>query len=234
MINMFSLRTIIDDILLIVRNNNISESEDLSRAQIAAWILAYKASILKERKDKEKDSEDVEEDSSLTELIETKGPLELIYVDDLDESHQFRRRTKKKIPMLLDNDPKNLFVVEDHEGCPIQFMNHNRRHFHDFRKYTHDELCYWYENGYIFIKGLGDCGRLLNIWITGLFSGEDDLDEDMDEDDIKIPGWMVPDIKKLIMNNELAFMLNRISDDDNNSTLDGIKPQAQAVTPNEK
>jgi hypothetical protein len=29
--NIFSLRTIIDDILLIVRNNNISESEDLSR-----------------------------------------------------------------------------------------------------------------------------------------------------------------------------------------------------------
>lgn len=29
--NVFSLRTLIDDILLIVRNNNISESEDLSR-----------------------------------------------------------------------------------------------------------------------------------------------------------------------------------------------------------
>nr|DAP33060.1 MAG TPA: hypothetical protein [Caudoviricetes sp.] len=37
--NMFSLRTLIDDILLIVRNNNISESEDLSRDQIASWIL---------------------------------------------------------------------------------------------------------------------------------------------------------------------------------------------------
>ena len=35
---------------------------------------------------------------------------------------------------------------------------------------------------------------------------------------------MIPDIKKLIMTNELAFMLNRPSDDDNNSTLDGIKP----------
>jgi len=35
---------------------------------------------------------------------------------------------------------------------------------------------------------------------------------------------MVPDIKKLIFNNELALMLNRPSDDSNNSTLDGIKP----------
>ena len=42
------------------------------------------------------------------------------------------------------------------------------------------------------------------------------------------------DIKKNILSNELSFMIARISDDDNNSTLDGIKPQAQAVTPNEK
>lgn len=44
---MFSLRTLIDDILLIVRNNNISESEDLSRDQIAAWVMAYKAYFAK-------------------------------------------------------------------------------------------------------------------------------------------------------------------------------------------
>lgn len=46
--NWFSLRTVIDDILLIVRNNNVSESEDLSRAQIASWILTYKAQLAKQ------------------------------------------------------------------------------------------------------------------------------------------------------------------------------------------
>lgn len=49
-------------------------------------------------------------------------------------------------------------------------------------------------------------------------------EDDPDEDDVKIPTWMVPDIKNLIMKNELSFMLQRPSDDDNNSTLDGIKP----------
>nr|DAV24014.1 MAG TPA: hypothetical protein [Bacteriophage sp.] len=44
---MFSLRTIVDDILLIVRNNNISESEDLSRAQISAWVMQYRAYLSK-------------------------------------------------------------------------------------------------------------------------------------------------------------------------------------------
>jgi len=52
-------------------------------------------------------------------------------------------------------------------------------------------------------------------------SGDED---DPDEEDIKIPTWMVPDIKNLIMKNELSFMLQRPSDDDNNATLDGIKP----------
>lgn len=45
--NAFSLRTIIDDILLLVRNNNISESEDFSRAQIRAWVMQYKALLIK-------------------------------------------------------------------------------------------------------------------------------------------------------------------------------------------
>jgi len=46
-----TLQEIIDDILLLVRNNNISESEDLSRAQIAVWVKAYRRAIWKERKD---------------------------------------------------------------------------------------------------------------------------------------------------------------------------------------
>ena len=46
--NVISLRTVIDDILLIVRNNNISESEDFSREQIAQWVKQYKAALTKE------------------------------------------------------------------------------------------------------------------------------------------------------------------------------------------
>lgn len=35
---------------------------------------------------------------------------------------------------------------------------------------------------------------------------------------------MIPDIKKAVMDNELRFMLNRPSDDSNNSTLASVKP----------
>jgi len=76
---------------------------------------------------------------------------------------------------------------------------------------------------------LQDQDELEYIYVLAIYEvPEDDADdedaEDPDEDDVQIPTWMVPDIKNLIMKNELAFMLQRPSDDDNNSTLDGIKP----------
>ena len=81
---------------------------------------------------------------------------------------------------------------------------------------------WWYENEYIYLEGLTDLNRLRFIWVTGAFT---DSDEDGDEDDIKIPGWMIPDIKAMIIKNELAFILNMPSDDDNNSTLTSVKPE---------
>ena len=234
--NIFSLRTMIDDILLLVRNNNISESEDLSRAQIAQWVLAYREALIKAKRDAENDS-DAEDETSLSQLVSSRGPLELQDEESLDDVPLFRKRTKEKIPQLVDKDPRNLFSVHDQIGQPIQEMVEQRRFFHYSRKYTGGDLCYWYENddkgdGYIYIEGTVDKNQLRYIWIDGLFTFGDD--EAVDEDEVNIPGWMVPVIKENILKNELSFMLARISDDDNNSTLDGIKPQAQAVTPNEK
>jgi len=60
------------------------------------------------------------------------------------------------------------------------------------------------------------------IWLTGIFV---DTDEE-DEDGINIPGWMVPQIKQMIMANELNFLIRTPSDEENNSTLEDIKPQS--------
>lgn len=57
----FSARTLIDDILLIVRNNNISESEDMSRDQILSWIMQYKAYLSKKENDKDAETGDDED-----------------------------------------------------------------------------------------------------------------------------------------------------------------------------
>jgi len=88
---------------------------------------------------------------------------------------------------------------------------------------------YYMDDKHIYVQGLQDQDELEYIYVLAIYEvPEDDTNEDEaedpDEDDIQIPTWMVPTIKNLIMKNELAFMLQRPSDDDNNSTLDGIKP----------
>lgn len=214
-----SLRTLIDDILLLVRNNNISESEDLSRAQIRAWVIQWKAYLIKQYHDQNDQlSEDEGSDDSLT---ETKGPIELEIVPSLDANNLYTRRTKNKIEGLVDDSADSIISITDQSGYPIQYMPQERRKFHWFRKYTRAELTYYYEDGRVYIQGNEDCMKLKYIWITGIWL---DNDDDQSEDDIEIPTWMIPQIKQLIIKNELSFMLRMPSDDTNNATLQGIKP----------
>ena len=218
---MFTLRTLVDDILLIVRNNNISESEDISRAQIIAWVLHYKAALTKEDKDK-KEKEDSGDDFVDEGLTKTVGPLQLEVVGSYDNTPLFLRKTVEELADLFEKDPANIVAVFDQEGCPIQPMHKLRRHFHWNRKYTGRDLTYYYENGRVFVQGNIDMGLLGYVWVK--YIADESEDENVDEDDVNIPGWMIPEIKNRIFKNELAFMVRMPSDDDNNATLDGIKP----------
>lgn len=216
--SMFSLRAIIDDILLIVRNNDISESEDLSRAQIAAWVMQYKAMITKQKQEKdEAEGSDGDFEDSIAKTIE----LELKRIESKEGYPTFTRMSVKTIDDVLDKDSKNIIAVYDQFGCVIQEMNELRRHYHWFRKYTANELTYSFEDDkHLYIHGNSDNMNLKYVQVKYLSQG-DDTD---DEEDILIPGWMIPQIKDMIFKNELSFMIKMPSDDDNNSTLDGIKP----------
>lgn len=224
-----SLREFIDDILLIVRNNNISESEDLSRHQIAIWIRAYKQMILKERLDKQKDqaqNEDEIQDYIDDVFIREKGPLELISPTTNDHWPDNTKRTKDKLESIYNDDGNSILAVHDRNGCDIQYMNHLRRHYQSFRRYTGNAITAYYEDGYIYVQGLTDDIPLKYIWVLAIYedTGDDEDSDDTDEDEIKIPAWLVPPIKNNILKNELSFMLNRPSDDSNNATLASVKP----------
>lgn len=217
---MFSLRTIIDDILLLVRNNNISESEDLSRDQIAAWVMQYRAYLAKKEADKdEQEGEDTPDDS----LVSTVGPIELIAspTKGEDESccNYSRKRSKDKIATMEDS-ADDIVSVHDESGCVIQYMHMQRKHYHRFRRYTFMEPTCWFDDGYLYIEG-SNIDHLKYIYVTGNMDPSATADS---EDDITVPGWMVPDIKKAIMTNELSLMLRMPSDDSNNSTLASVKP----------
>ena len=104
-------------------------------------------------------------------------------------------------------------------------MNHIRRHYNYFRKYTGSELTADYKDGHIYIRGIHGIKTLKYIWVLAVYEEDDDnFDNAASENDVKIPSWMVPFIKNGILKNELSFMLNRPSDDSNNSTLASVKP----------
>ena len=223
-----TLRSLVDDILLMVRNNNISESEDLSRAQIRLWIKAYRYQLIKQRLDQQKAESDDDYDlkSLIDDLyIKEKGPLELEEVKSLDDEPIFTRKTIQKLEGIYNDDEMSILAVHDQQGENIQYMNHIRRHYQYYRRYTGGELSACYKDGYIYVTGTQDKDKLKYIWVLAIYE-EDDADDDgtTSEDDIKIPTWMVPYIKQGIMKNELPFMLSRPSDDSNNSTLASVKP----------
>lgn len=231
-----SLKEIIDDILLLVRNNNISESEDLSRSQIAAWIDHYRRMLWKkhldELKEQEKRGVDIIDlvDGEFILMKET-GPHKLEEVPSGDPNRPtFTKRTEDTFENIYSNKWTSILAVHDEAGENIQYINHIRRHYQYFRKYTFGEMTsYFLDDKHIYVQGLQDQDELQYIYVLAIYEvPEDDANEeeveDPDEDDVQIPTWMIPDIKKLIFNNELALMLNRPSDDSNNATLDGIKP----------
>lgn len=230
-----SLKEIIDDILLIARNSNISESEDFSRSHIAAWVNHYRRMLWKKHLDeieaKEQAGIDIEDlaDGEFIIIKET-GPHKLTKVESNDSGvDTFTKVTEDTFENIYGNKWTSILAVHDESGENIQYMNHMRRHYQNYRKYTFGEMtAYYKDDKHVYVQGLQDQGALDYIYVLAVYEKpEDDYDndvEDMDEDDVQIPTWMVPDIKKLIMTNELAFMLGRPSDDDNNSTLDGIKP----------
>lgn len=233
-----SLKEIIDDILLLVRNNYISESEDLSREQIHLWVKAYKRQMWKEELDRRKalllqakllDLEDFIDDEFIF-RIET-GPMEL---EELEENTgpEHTKRTKQTLKDVsgydvLNNAPYSILAVHDQNGENIQYMEHIRKHYHQYRRYTYGDMtAYYKDDGHIYVQGLVDKGELKYIYVLALYedsSSEDDND-DMDEENIGIPAWMVPGIKERIIKNELSFMLDRPSDDSNNATLASVKP----------
>jgi hypothetical protein len=231
-----SLKTLTDDILLLVRNNNISESEDLSRAQIHSWIKAYKNQIWKEERERRKliakqygfDSE-LTDDDEFIKRVEV-GPLALEEVKSKSDKPIYTKRTVAELQDVLDNSPQSILAIHDQEGENIQYMDHIRRHYNYWRRYTFGELTgYYSDDRHVYIQGLNDKGELKYIYVLFLQEVKDDTadgseDTPDDEDSVEIPAWMIPGIKERIIKNELAFMLNRPSDDSNNATLASVKP----------
>lgn len=226
-----SIKELIDDILLLVRNNNISESEDLSRAQIAAWIKHWKNWLRKQRRDALKEKYKNNQYNLIEDLIDNETlsikEIDQMELEDYPDGGKNTKRTVETIDDVFNNNGRSILSMHDQDGENIQYMDHVRRHYNYHRRYTAADMTgFFKDDKHIYIQGYSDLGMLK--YVTVLYIAEiednDEDDDDLDEDDIKIPAWMVPYIKENIIKTELAFMLNRPSDDSNNATLASVKP----------
>lgn len=205
-----SLNNLIDNILQIARNNNVVESEHLSRHQIALWIHYYRAFMIKQWIDKERLLDDIDEMFIQTiepihlDKVET-SPGKIVYVGD------------RELPKLIKfNKRVGVVAVRDMHGNLIQLGSYTKAKLQKYRKATCADYIAWVKGNKIYVEG--DSNLLEWISVDVIAEDPTDLGNCWDPDDeYPIPGAMIPTIIQLILERELNVMVRMPSDTTNNS-----------------
>ena len=205
-----TLSNLIDNILQIARNNNVAESEHLSRHQIALWIHYYRAFMIKQWIDRERLLDDIDEMFIQTiepihlDKVET-SPGKIVYVGD------------RELPKLIKfNKRVGVVAVRDMHGNLIQLGSYTKAKLQKYRKATCADYIAWVKGNKIYVEG--DSNLLEWISVDVIAEDPTDLGDCWDPDDeYPIPGAMIPTIVQLIMERELNVMVRMPSDTTNNS-----------------
>lgn len=212
-----TLKAYIDDIMLTIRNNNISESEDLSYRQVELWIHAYRALLIKQDIDKGRDINSQYLQGKEYELEEiaywNKTP---------DTSTCTQYITTEEVPTTIDlHFGSGIISVTDLYNSNIQRMSAIRHNFQKYRKYTSKDYTWRYYDKHIYVEGVGPLQ-----WIRVNMLLENPMDGELTPDDpYPLPINLWPALKQMIMERELGVMIKMPSDDKNSDSLAGIKPK---------
>lgn len=205
-----TLNEITDNIIQIARNNNVSESEHLSRYQVQLWIHYYRAYMVKQWIDKEKRLDNIDEMFIQTiepihlDKVET-APGKIVYVGD------------KELPKLIKfNKRVGIVAVRDMYGNIIQLGDYTKAKLQKYRKATCADYIAWVKNSKIYVEG--DSDQLEWISVDVISEDPTDLGNCWNPDDeYPIPAAMIPTIIQLILQNELRIQVAMPSDVTNNS-----------------
>lgn len=211
MVTLNSLNTIIDDILLEMRNNNISESENMSRIQIEQWITQYRAMLIKQDIDKGRDLN--------PDYIQSIENIHLSQVDFSSSNtlptNKIRYKSDIEIPNTLDFHFKSGIInITDLFGNEIQQSNKIRAGMQKDRRWTKNEYLAYKIGKNIYLEGPGEL-EYINIYL--ITENPRDIESCMDADaPYPIPVNMLPTLKELIFTKELK--INAPTDRRNDST----------------
>lgn len=205
-----TLDELVDDLILEARNNNIAESEKLSRRQVEIWIKSYRTMLLKQKLDKKEPIDEMFKQTirmHLDKIEETPGHAE--YVGD------------KELPTLLNTKwITGIITVKDAYGNLIQVGTETKMKFQKYRKYTCKDYIAYKKNNKVYVQG--DANQLEYIDVEVL--AEDPLEAVLcynpSTDEYPMPTYMWPTIKDLIMTKEFRVMIQMPSDETNNSNDD--------------
>lgn len=202
-----TLNQLVDNILLIARNNNIAESEHLSRIQIEKWIIGYRAMLIKQDIDKGRDINEL--------YLTTIEPIHL----DREETvpGYFTYVGDKELPKLIDfNYRPGVINVRDMFGNIIQIGSRTKAKLQKYRKATCKDYIAWVKNNRIHVDG--DSNQLEYISVDVIAEDPTELNACFDPDnEFPIPSAMIPTITQMILERELRFMITMPSDDTNDA-----------------
>lgn len=203
-----TLNELVDNILLIARNSNITESEHLSRIQVEKWIIYYRAQLIKQNIDKGRDINEL----YLTTIEpihldkeETVAPGKIVYVGD------------KELPKLIDfNYKPGVIAVRDLYGNLIQLGSYTKAKLQKYRKATCKDYIAWVKGNKIYVEG--DSNQLEYISVDVIAEDPTELAACFDPDkEFPIPAAMIPIITQMILERELRTLVSMPSDTTNDS-----------------
>lgn len=217
MVTLNTLNTLIDDILLIIRNSNIVESENINRLQIRQWIDTYRALLLKQ---------DIDKDGDINpEYIQTVGPIELDVVEFKPKVNFCKLKANKALPKTLDlNKRYGILSINDRYGNLIQFGDQTKAIKQKYRRFTCNDYIAYMINRNLELVGPN---LIKDIYVSGVFENPDEVSESNgdcinDNTPYPLPYDKIPALKDLILSRELGIMTSRFTDTINNRTNDDL------------
>lgn len=204
------LAEMIDDVLLEARNNNIAESEKLSRHQITLWIKSYRSMLIKQKLDKGEALDD-----TFTQTIR----MHLSKVEN-DPGH-CEYMSDEELPTLLNTKHlTGLIAVKDAFGNVIQIGDETKMKYQRYRKYTCADYIAYKKGNKICVEG--DSNMLEYVDVTVI--AEDPTDKQAcynpEVDEYPLPNYMWPTIKDLVFDHDYFTMSLQPSDSTNNTSDD--------------
>lgn len=208
-----TLRSIISDLIKVIRGSNVARTEPISKLQVEEWIHQYRAMLLKRDLDKGKypNPDYIQEISELkVSVIDAAGNgLTSLGL----ESGEYLLRTDLTIPTLLDlNFKSGLMYIGNPIGNEIQFIPESRLRLQQYKKYTSKEPLAFLRNNYIYIIS----GEPIEyITVRGVFEIPPEVGNFVNpitnqpeftyDSKYPIPNSLVPVLKQMILQQELKI-----------------------------